>query len=522
MSVTKRIAFGAAASWFSRGVTILLGLVLMPVLFRHLPKEELGVWLLLGQSWAAMGILDLGFGVTLTRRIALAKGKSGADPNTPLTEETLREIADLVFAGRRIYRFMALGVFVISWALGFFYLRHLELHGLSHTTVWIAWTILCACQALNVWATVWTCLLQGVGYIGWDAIISSFISAGMLIAQIIAVLCGGGLVPLAAIAAVAVLFQRAMTRAFARRRRPELFSLEGKWNPNVLRGMTSLAFRAWLTAMGSVLIFNTDQFFIADLQGAEGIPAYRAAYIVILNLNMLSITFASSSIVFVSHLWQAGHVKELHRIIQRNARLGLLIMTCGCACVLSLGHNLFDVWIGPGKFIGYPTLIVFVALLTLETHGFIIVASSRATEDEAFAISAVLGGLLKLGLSWLLMRRYGLLGIALGTLLGQLLTNNWFMAYRGLRRLRMSLREHLKTVLVPVAIVFVMVLAANFALIELAPSTSALAKTLMAGSCTGVLLALSCWLLVLAKSERKRIRSFLGVESTVSPNPSKA
>ena len=66
MSVTKRIAFGAAASWFSRGVTILLGLVLMPVLFRHLPKEELGVWLLFGQSWAAMGILDLGFGVTLT------------------------------------------------------------------------------------------------------------------------------------------------------------------------------------------------------------------------------------------------------------------------------------------------------------------------------------------------------------------------------------------------------------------------------------------------------------------------
>ena len=74
MSVTRRIAFGAAASWFSRGVTILLGLVLMPVLFRYLPKEELGVWLLLGQSWAAMGILDLGFGITLTRRIAFAGG----------------------------------------------------------------------------------------------------------------------------------------------------------------------------------------------------------------------------------------------------------------------------------------------------------------------------------------------------------------------------------------------------------------------------------------------------------------
>src|SRR5436189_5590348 len=119
MSVSRRILFGVAASWFSRGLTILLGMVLMPVLFRHLPKEELGVWLLLGQSWAAMGILDLGFGVTLTRRIALAKGKSGGDPNAALTDETQREIADLVYCGRRIYRIMAAGVFLVAWSLGF-------------------------------------------------------------------------------------------------------------------------------------------------------------------------------------------------------------------------------------------------------------------------------------------------------------------------------------------------------------------------------------------------------------------
>src|SRR5438105_13642225 len=103
MSVTRRIAFGAAATWFSRGVTILLGLFLMPVLFRYLPQEELGVWLLLGQSWGAMGILALGFGITLTRRMALAKGKSGGDPNAPLTPETLPQIDDLTDGGRRPY-----------------------------------------------------------------------------------------------------------------------------------------------------------------------------------------------------------------------------------------------------------------------------------------------------------------------------------------------------------------------------------------------------------------------------------
>src|ERR1043165_1845189 len=103
MSVAKRIAFGAVSSWIARGTSILLGLLLMPVLFRTLPKECLGVWLLLGQSWSALGVLDLGFGATLTRRIAFAMGKSGADPKTALSDESLREIANLVETGRKLF-----------------------------------------------------------------------------------------------------------------------------------------------------------------------------------------------------------------------------------------------------------------------------------------------------------------------------------------------------------------------------------------------------------------------------------
>ena len=113
MSITRSIFFGAAASWFSRGVAIVLGLVILPILFRTLPKGELGIWLLLGQSWGTLGILDLGLGVTLTRRIAFAKGKSGSDPNTPLSGDTKAEIADLLATGVRVYRVLALLAFVI-------------------------------------------------------------------------------------------------------------------------------------------------------------------------------------------------------------------------------------------------------------------------------------------------------------------------------------------------------------------------------------------------------------------------
>jgi len=505
MSVTRRIAFGAGASWFSRGMTIVLGLVLLPVLFRHLPKEELGVWLLLGQSWAAMGILDLGIGFTLTRRIALAKGKSGGDPNAPLNEESLRDIADLVEAGKRIYRIMAAGVFVVSWALGLFYLRTLDLHGLSHTTVWIAWTVLCASQAISVFASVWTCLLQGVGYVGWDAIISTFVGTATLTAQIVAVLCGGGLIALAVIATCGALTQRGFTIWFSRSRRPELFSLHGRWNPTVLHGMPRLAFRAWLTAVGTILVQNTDGFFIASLKGAPEIPAYRAAFLVILNLHMLAAVFASSSAVFISHLWQAGQIGEVQRIVERNLRLGLCIMLCGSAAILIAGKSLFDIWLGPSNYVGGAVVAIFIITFVLEQQSYIISTGSRATEDEAFAGIMMTGGILKLALAFFLTNRFGLIGLACSSVVAQTLTTHWFVIYRGFRRLQFGFARYLTSILAPCIVVFAAAYGLTYFAAKAGDPSSRWVRVGSSAITAGLVLLVALWLLVLNANQRGRV-----------------
>jgi O-antigen/teichoic acid export membrane protein len=510
MSITRRIAFGAAASWFSRGVSILLGLVLLPVLFRHLPKEELGVWLLLGQSWAALGIFDLGFGVTLTRRIAFAKGKSGSDPSAELTDETLREIADLVATGKRVYRALAMFAFVFSMGAGFFYLRTLHLGNVPFSQVWLAWSVICLSQALGVWANVWNAVLQGIGYVGWDAVLGSFASALTLLAQIIVVLLGGGLVALAVAAAAGALTQRFLMLGFARRRRPEIFGIHGQWQFALVKNMIPLALRAWATAVGIVLVLNTDQLFIGKMIGAAALPSYRAAYLILLNLNMLAVTAAGSSSVFISHLWQAGELAQVHRLVIRNLNFGLGLMAAGGGCILALGHHLFDLWIGPGNFIGYPVLITFFILLFLEAQCFIIATCSRATEDEAFAAWAIIAGVLKLALSAILGIRFGLLGIALGTLLAELATNHWFMVFRGLRRLRMSLRQHIKKVLFPIGFLFA---ATTGSVWLIARALSAFPLWVIVGAgcmMSGTLLLSASWLLVLEPHQRCRVVAYFG------------
>ena len=499
--------FGGIAAWFSRGVTILLGLVLMPVLFRHLSKEELGVWLLLGQSWTALALLDFGFGTILTRRIALALGKSSSGLNGDSSQGALGEISDLVATGQRVYRWLALTTLSMSFASGFFYLRGLPLQDVSLPSLWAAWGVLCLSQAVGISAAVWTCLLQGVGYVGWDAILASLVNALTLLIQISLVFLGGGLVSLAGAAAAGAILQRFLIIGFARVRRSELFAQRGCWRADLFRELLAPSFRAWLTSLGYLLVAHTDQFFIAAHKGAAAIPAYRAAFLLVINLHFLAGVFSGASQVFVSHLWQAGDLGQIQLILKRNARIGLLAMGCGAGAILALGPALFELWLGPGNFVGYPVLGIFLATFVLEHHANVFGSCGRATDDEAYALSSVAAGILKLGLAFLLTTRFGLTGLALSTLIAQSLTNDWFMVYRTLNRLRIRFLDHMHEVLLPCSLIFCAALGFGVFLDNLMREQQLPVRVGIVSAAGAALLCGALWRFALNAAQRNRILS---------------
>jgi O-antigen/teichoic acid export membrane protein len=512
--MNRRIVFGVVSVWVNRAIVIALRLVLIPVLFHYRPKEEVGVWMLLGQTWALLGILDLGFSATMTRRIALAKGKSGSDPNVPLNEETRREIADLIASGRLICVWLALGAFLICGGAGFLYLRQLHVTSLSLSTMCAAWGIVCLSCALGVWSEIWVWLIQGLGYMGWQFAMASALDVLTIVLQIAAVLMGGGLVALAAAMAIGPVLLRFFLLRLARKWRPELFTIRGKWNAALVRGLISPSLRAWVTSLGIFVVMFSDPYLIAQLNGASQIPAYRAAWLVLYNLNALSVAVAVASAVFVSHLWQAGRLEELRRVVMRNLRLGLSIVACGGACVLMLGPRLFNLWLGPGNFSGGPILAIFFVMFFLETQATIISTCSRATEDEAFASCSIAAGALKIVFSLALGLWLGLMGIALGTLLALALTNHWFMTYRGLKRLGMSAWQHGSLVLFPVSLVFATTCIAVWLVEQALRDAPAWAEVVAGGMAAGLILAAALWTLTLDKSERARALLYLSFKPT--------
>jgi O-antigen/teichoic acid export membrane protein len=447
MSASKRIAIAVGISWVSRAVSILSGLLLMPILFRFMGKEELGLWFLLGNSQAFLGLLGMGIAPTLTRRIAFAKGKSGSHPDAELTDESKQDIGDWVVTGKVILQWLAVIVFFIAWISGYGLIRELKLEQVSPQTVFWAWTLMCLGYAINVWVSYLGCWLQGIGYVGWDSLIATILAVLTIAANIIAVLMGGGLLALAIISVVSGLSNRFIFISFLRWRQPQLFDFQGRWNKGYAKSIIKPSLLNWLTSLGSFLILRTDAYFISLLKGVSDLPQYQATYSLVANVLMLAQSTTYSSNVFISHAWQAGDLKDVQALIFRTVKVGALIMASGIAFILSTGKELIFVWLGTNNFIGYGVLLVFCIMATLEFQHGSLVNSSRATEDENYAPVALTAGFLNIFFTWMLIKPFGLLGVAMGTMFAQMLTNNWYCVYRPFKRLRLSAKLYYHEVL---------------------------------------------------------------------------
>jgi O-antigen/teichoic acid export membrane protein len=414
-------------------------------------------------------------------------------------------------------QWLAVVVFLIAWGSGYGLINQIELSEISPQTVFWAWTLMCAGYAVGVWLSYLDCSLAGMGYVGWDSLIWMITSILTIIANIAAVLLGGGLLALAAISIVAGLIQRAMLVGTIRWRCPELLSFQGKWNAQYAKALVKPSLYWWLTDLGAFLVLRTDAYFIALLKGAQNIPSYQAAYTLVANLSQVALSLASSSSVFISQAWQSGDLVTIHQMTLRNARIGLSIMAAGVAFLMVAGGEFINLWLGKGNFVGHDILLVFCIMLTLEVQHNILASSSRATDDEKYAPWSLSAGVLNIIFSWVLIKPLGLLGVAMGTMLAQMLTNNWYAVYRPMVRLKLNFGVYLRQVVGLWATVLVFCLGLSWlakstlVLLGITSDWALLATTSLA---CGTVLSTLLWTSILEdrykKSIQTKLRGWLG------------
>ncbi|MGH7145594.1 MAG: lipopolysaccharide biosynthesis protein [Planctomycetota bacterium] len=554
MSVGRKIANAALSLLIGQGLLTVLNIFIVHLYYRHLSDEERSIWFMLSQLYIFLPIFDFGIGFTLTRRFALRRqdaapnttaaspgatvgtdspaaapgaGKTGAQPDASAADAAMAlsdtlipgvaqavgltdtSVNDMVATGLWLYRFLPLAVLVLGGGIGCILFSFVHMTTMSHGSVYLTWLIVCASMAMISSSSLWVYLLQGTGYVAHSQWLLSLMRIGMFLMQIGVLMIGGRLLDMALLQIVAALGFHLMATRWVRKLLPPSAWEGGRWNATFARSIVRPAFQAWLVTLGAFLVLRTDQYFIA-LKGQSGLTLvadYSAMYLIVSKLFQVANAIANVSSVFVSKKWAMGDLAGIHAIVRRNLRIGLGTMVAGTAFLMFFGEPLFTLWIGKGHYVGLSILLIFCVMLTLEAQHAIVNFAARATEDEVYGPWAIGAGILNLILTSIFIQFWGLWGVAMATLVSQLVTNNWYGVYRGFKRMQMRFRDHVTAVLLPLAALFTILCSVSYGLLHASEiATSHLWLRLAMGAAgIGFGLAGYFWFFALMPSDRNRI-----------------
>ena len=501
-SPNRILALGLVTAWGGRLVGIILNFLFLRLILSRLGEAESALWILLGQTGFVFALLDFGFGQAFARQFAALFASLRQGGNT----EATGSLADWVATARTAFVGVAGVGTVLCFALGMLFVSAVPLTPGQRSSLILAYGIYCVGNGIGIALGSSWALLAGSGRIAAAGLFQTLANVLTIGVQCIIVQLGGGIIALAAGTVSAALVLRQIALSYSRRALASGFEIRGgAFSSQMLRQLWSLAFRGWIVNLSSFFILRIDQFFVAALVGVASVPVYQAAFTLFGNLLWFSCALSGTSYTVISQLWQAGNMDALRVVVRRNLLMSLFAVAIGGSWICAEGHAIVSIWLGEQYFAGHALFLVIWLGMIIQSAQDAALVACRAAGLEFFAVSSVCCAALNLLLSSLLGVRFGLLGIALATIIAQLVTNGWY----SMIILKSHLGFHFDAALLRAGLSMLVAASISFLLSKLLglafPSSWIVSPLLLSLAACGILFAICLWWVVLSVSDRHQI-----------------
>ncbi len=438
--VRSKIMFGVVSGWGSQLVSLALGIFTMPLFFRHLQKEELGVWMFILGTGFFVNLADLGFSPVLGRQLAFELGKGDREKNPNYDGSSYYYSLSTHVAALTSY-LLFFGMLLI----GGLFIWSLQIPDRLITRSIEAWTIFCLSQGVTCRFKYLETVLNSHGEVGWQNWVQTILQSLTLAAYFVVLhLCHGGIIALSTIVLVRnilnsfclwLLVDVLIDKRF--RAKADMFWRDVK--PHLVPALDY-----FLITVGAFLVLNTDQYFIVRFLGMSALPDYAAAYRLVQVVYTFASTASGMCMPFISRVSSAGDWSGLHKMLMLNTTVGMIIQVAAVSLLAVFGDHILQLWLGKGHFVGWGVLWVFCIMLTLENHHVIFARFGlSAKTDPTWGKMSLIAGAINLALTYIGVKWLGLLGVALGTMIAQILTNNWYAVVKTLKIIHLRFSRYI-------------------------------------------------------------------------------
>ncbi len=497
MNSVWNLLTGTATKYVLLAASIAVGVFLMPYTVRHLGTSEYGLWMLVASMTVYFNLFDLGYGNGLVRHVADADARGDA----VLVNQILSTFF-VIYIGLGVLVIGAAAV-LIAWVPYF--------PNLLPTQIPLARFILAVIGvriALGFPMTVFgavTTARQRFALNNNVATVSLLVNAAVQFAllargyHVRAVVAGSVTVDLLTY----IGYARTAKRAF-----PALRLRLSAFRASLVRDVTAFSLYVFLISIAAQIGFNLDNIVVGAALGTSAVAVYAVTLRLAEAQRNLSNQFNTLMFPVVVRYGALNDPDSLRRMLIEGTRLSLTLVCGLTVCLMAFGRPLISRWMGHGFDAAviplYVLAIAGVVLIGQAPLGNILLGTGR---HRLVAFVSLGEALANLALSIVLVRRFGLIGVAIGTAIPVFVANVFFLAPAVCRQLEVGLIAFARTVSVAPVVGSLISGVFAWAICVVRPPQS-LPSIVVEGALVGVSYLGAVWTFGLDRSLRERYSAF--------------
>ncbi|MDQ1325826.1 MAG: Polysacc synt protein [Campylobacterota bacterium] len=425
---SKKYFYHLRTSFIQVAVQVFIPLLLTPYMIGKLEEEMYGLWVLFITILGYFGLTGFGFGTTFLKETS--KHNDVLYINRYLNS-TLFLYLGLSFAAILVFLYLFINidtVFLIPYGLMSEAKLSFVLFFLSFFISFISslfGTLLFAKDRLYI-----------QNYI---SIFSSIVSAFLMF---IALYGGYKLISLAWIHLCMAIFSGTLVYFIAKKYVD--FELSFKYfDPSLLKEMVKPSLHYFIITASALIVLSSDNIIISSFIGIGSVAFYAIGYKLVDISQKILFKIVDIMIPDIARLDQEKNYSAILKLHNKMLFLSMLLGFVGYGILFFYGIDFLNWWVGEKYVLDENIFRIFIAFgmvhAGVHVSAIFIVAMGL---HRATSYMTIADAILNVVLSIILLRDYGLWGVAMGTLLAHILTSGWFTTWWFYKQIHIKFKEN--------------------------------------------------------------------------------
>ena len=402
-------------SFFIKGVSIIIGLMMVPLTISYVNQSQYGIWLTLSSVIAWFSFFDVGFGNGLRNKFAESKA-NGNDFLVKAYVSTTYGILTMIFILVWIMFFMV--NYELNWSS--ILNAPLELKNELSVVAIIVFSFFCIQIVLNTMSTI---LLADQKPAKASLIVTSGQVITLILIYFLTLTTKGSLIYLAWAIGIGPFAVSLVASLWFFNTSYKIYSPTIKLiNFRYAKGIMSLGTKFFVIQIAAIVIYQTTNVIIAQVSGPEDVTVYNIAFkyfsIVTMVFAIIITPFWSAFTEAKStndYLWMKKAYQDLFKIV-----LSLIVFTI---FMLLISKYVFNFWVGNMVSVSFSMSLVIALFVMINLWNMLFSQLLNGMGKIKLQLYiSLIGTILNIPLALFLGKQYGVIGVVVSSIILSLIS----------------------------------------------------------------------------------------------------